>query len=120
MKSGILKLAAVFALSLLAAPAFAGQNPPVACFTWAPSAPYVGAYVAFNAACSNDSDGTIVSYEWDFCDGGTATGPAPYHAFFTPPDCVVMLVVTDNDGKIGVYADTVPVVCYGENCREDN
>ena len=118
MKSGILKLA--LALSLLAAPAFAAPNPPVACFTWAPSVPYVGAYVAFNAGCSYDPNGTIVSYEWDFGDGGTATGPTPYHPFFLPPDSIVMLVVTDNEGNIGVYADAVPVVCYRDNCREGN
>lgn len=58
-------------------------------------APYV---VNFSASASTDSDGAIVSYSWNFDDGGTATGPEVSHSFTGANTYNVTLTVTDNDG----------------------
>jgi hypothetical protein len=52
------------------------NDPPVA----DPNGPYsgeVGNPVTFDGSGSVDPDGTIVSYDWDFGDGGTGTGVSP-------------------------------------------
>ncbi|MCC7477414.1 PKD domain-containing protein [bacterium] len=58
--------------------------------------------VDFNAAGSNDPDGSIVLYEFDFEDDGifdvTDAQPTTQHSFETPGDFTVRLRVTDDDG----------------------
>ena len=59
-----------------------GQQSPVA----NPAGPYQGTTaspVAFDGSTSTDPDGTIVSYDWTFGDGGTASGAKPTHAYST-------------------------------------
>jgi len=48
---------------------------------------------------SNDQDGTIVWTEWDFGDGGTATGTVVSHLFSSPGNYTVRLWVRDDDGE---------------------
>lgn len=63
-------------------------------------APYV---VTFNGSGSNDPDGSIVSYEWDFGNDRTATGPTPAAVTYTSPGTyTATLTVTDNQGATGV------------------
>lgn len=64
--------------------------------------------VRFDGRDSYDPDGSIVGYEWDFGDGGTADIVNPEHEF-SQPDMIydVTLTVTDNDGATG--STTVPV-----------
>jgi PKD repeat protein len=57
-----------------------------------------GTSFAFTAAGSQDPDGSIVSFAWDFGDGATATGPAPQHTYQTIGSFPVQLTVTDNAG----------------------
>ncbi len=59
----------------------------------------------FSSAGSNDGDGTIVSYEWDFGDGTSSTAPNPEHLFTSSGDKTVTLTVTDDDGAVD--SDTV-------------
>jgi hypothetical protein len=47
---------------------------------------------------SYDSDGTIVSWSWDFGDGATSTEQHPVHAYEEPGLYTVSLMVTDNIG----------------------
>ena len=54
--------------------------------------------VSFDASTSTDPDGQIVSYAWDFGDGGTATGVAVTHVYNTPGSYVAKVTVTDNSG----------------------
>jgi PKD repeat protein len=54
--------------------------------------------IAFDGSGSSDSDGTITSYEWDFGDGTTATGPTATHNFSGVGFHTVFLTVTDDDG----------------------
>ena len=58
---------------------------------------------------SSDPGGTIVSYAWDFGDGGTSTQPLVGHAFATPGVKTVTLTVTDDDGLSSSCTTTVTV-----------
>lgn len=58
--------------------------------------------VTFNGADSSDADGSIVSYEWDFGNGDTATGETVTYAYTgRSGEQMVNLKVTDNDGLSG-------------------
>ena len=75
----------------------AGNLPPVA----DPNGPYsgtVGVQVAFDGSASNDPDGTVVSYSWDFGDGTTGSGPTPSHSYDAEATYNVTLEVTDDTG----------------------
>ena len=52
-----------------------GKIPPTASFTSSPQPQVVGQAVSFNGSGSTDPDGTIASYQWNFGDGNTASGP---------------------------------------------
>lgn len=54
--------------------------------------------VRFDASDSYDTDGNIVSYEWDFGDGITAVGSRIDHIYASSKSYIVTLTVTDNDG----------------------
>jgi PKD repeat protein len=47
---------------------------PTASFTANPTSGVAPLAVSFDASNSSDSDGTIISYAWDFKDGNTGTG----------------------------------------------
>lgn len=52
----------------------------------------------FDGAGSIDSDGTIVSYRWDFGDGTTGVGSLAFHVYSREGSFTVTLTVTDNSG----------------------
>jgi PKD repeat protein len=79
---------------------------PVAEFEWT----VAGLSVTFDAGLSYDSDGNIVSYEWQFGDEATGIGPAPVHVYDDYGSYAVQLIVTDNDGKTGISTHTVTLV----------
>jgi len=70
---------------------------PTAGFTAAPLSGSVPLTVVFNAAASDDPDGTIASYEWDFGDSGSATGVNTTHTYTSQGAYIVTLTVTDNE-----------------------
>lgn len=47
---------------------------------------------------SNDPDGSIVSRQWDFGDGGSSSQRNPSHTYGQPGQYQVRLTVRDNDG----------------------
>ena len=55
----------------------------------------------FNASCSEDPDGVIVSYNWDFGDGNYTNLTTPYatHVYSAPKTYTVKLTVMDNNGS---------------------
>ena len=65
--------------------------------------------VQFDASASNDPDGEILEYAWDFGDGQTGTGPTPEHTYATTDAYGVTLVVTDNDGATHSLTSVVQV-----------
>ncbi len=76
------------------------NSPPVASFVMSPTAGVVPLTVEFNASGSNDPDGSIATYEWDFGDGGNGAGVTIEHIFSTAGTYRITLTVTDNEGKI--------------------
>jgi len=89
------------------------NQPPIASFTYSPENPFSGDVVSFDASSSHDLDGTIVTYEWDFGDGETATGCAVSHRFRgamnESKDYTVALTVEDNSGAIATGSCDVTV-----------
>lgn len=69
-----------------------------------------GVETIFDASPSEDPDGTIVSYFWDFGDGTTATGKTVTHSFTTVGIFTVTLTVKDDDGAIAIDQLRVTVV----------
>lgn len=63
-----------------------------------------------NGSNSTDPDGTIASYDWQFGDGGTATGATPAaHTYATAGTYNVTLTVTDNAGATNAITQPVTV-----------
>ncbi len=56
----------------------------------------IGEETVFDAGASTDSDGTIVTYNWDFGDGQTGTGATVPHSYAKPGTYTVTLNVRDN------------------------
>lgn len=74
---------------------------PVARFSYDPVQPLADGAVSFNALQSNDPDGNITNYEWDFGDGESARGAMKSlcrHFYSIPGKLQVNLTVTDNEG----------------------
>jgi len=88
------------------------NRPPIAVFTYLPSAPYTGQIVTFNATASYDPDGSVVGYTWNFGDGNITTvlNPIVAHAYADNGTYTVTLTVTDNDGAIGVTSASITVL----------
>jgi len=57
-----------------------------------------GSAITFNSEGSNDPDGTIVSYLWDFGDGTTDTSANPTHAYSKAGTYTVKLTIIDDKG----------------------
>lgn len=58
---------------------------------------------------SIDSDGTIVSWLWDFGDGTTNTPQNPRHRYRNPGTYTVSLTVTDDGGAVNSTRKTISV-----------
>ena len=64
---------------------------------------------SFDGSGSDDSDGTIAGYEWDFGDGSTAAGATASHTYAANGTYTVTLTVTDNDDATGSAQQQVSV-----------
>lgn len=85
------------------------NSPPVASFTRTPSSGEAPLNVTFNAGASRDSDGTVVSYEWSFGDGGSDTGATTSHTYQTAGAYTAVLRVTDNEGSTDTASRSITV-----------
>jgi PKD repeat protein len=82
--------------------------PPTANFTFTTN------YLAANFTdTSTDSDGTIVSWSWNFGDGGTSTVQNPSHTYAAAGTYNVTLTVTDDDGAATPVTKPVTVTAPG-------
>lgn len=70
---------------------------------------FVDEAVIFDGSGSNDSDGTIALYEWDFGDGNSSTGQTVDHIYSAAGNYTAVLTVTDNDDDTGTDSTTVTV-----------
>jgi len=84
---------------------------PVASFTYLPSTPFLGQTITFDASASNDPDGNIISYKWNFGDGNitTVTNSIITHAYSNNGTYTVTLNVTDNNGYFDTASSIVTV-----------
>ena len=85
---------------------------PVADFTLSSQKPEVGETVTFNATASTDSDGSIVSWDWNFNDGNVGSGEVVTHAYTEVGTYKATLTVKDNDGIPNTVWKILKVVDY--------
>jgi PKD repeat protein len=81
--------------------------PPVAAFTIAPNPAMPEQPVTFDASGSNDPDGTITNYHWQFGDGSPpqdTTSPTTIHSYFCTGTVQVGLTVTDDSGQTAGFS----------------
>ncbi|MBS1817887.1 MAG: PKD domain-containing protein [Acidobacteria bacterium] len=80
--------------------------------TAAPGGPYAGEAgtpIAFSGAASNDPDGDVLTYAWNFGDGQVGSGVQASHTYQTAGTFTVTLTVTDA-GKLTSSASTLATV----------
>ncbi len=84
---------------------------PTALFKIEPSKPREDEKVTFDASLSNDADGSIVNYTWDFNSDGLADayGIQATHKFDKKGKYLVTLTVIDDDGAKDSYQMLVDV-----------
>ena len=80
------------------------NDPPLADFTFA-----MARLKATFTDLSTDSDGTIVSWFWDFGDGRTSNRQNPKHVYRSNGTYEVTLTVTDDGGATGSICNNVQV-----------
>jgi PKD repeat protein len=74
--------------------------------------PYTGEFavpVDFDGTGSDDPDGSIQSYLWDFGDGNTGMFPTTSHAYAAGGTYTVTLTVTDDDGATATDFSTAAI-----------
>ncbi len=86
---------------------------PSAEFSFAPLYPEEGETISFTDD-STDSDGSVVSWNWDFGDGSTSTLQNPTHSYATNGYYTVSLSIEDDDGAIDDYSTMIIVTDPGE------
>jgi|GEM_PF-2605127 len=59
---------------------------------------------------STDSDGSIVSYSWDFGDGNSSNSANPSHSYNAAGTYTVNLTVTDDDGASDSTSQPITVI----------
>ena len=94
------------------------NQPPVA----NPNGPYTGTVnspIQFSGSASTDSDGTIISYDWNFGDGSTGTGVSPTHTYIATGAFTVSLTVTDDAGATDT-ATTMATIGLGNQAPVAN
>lgn len=78
------------------------NSPPVANFSWSPMEPLARTEVKFESTSTDEGGlfggGGIVTYNWDFDDGDSASSANPTHEFDKSGNYDVTLTVTDGSG----------------------
>lgn len=85
-----------------------GGDAPIADFEYEPRNPKENQKINFRDL-SNDPDGEIVAWEWDFGDGNGSTEQHPMHRYPEKGTYTVTLVVTDDTGQTGTVSKDVKV-----------
>jgi hypothetical protein len=86
---------------------------PTTSFSWTPSNPIPDQTITFDASASNDPDGSITKYEWDWNNDGTYensyTASTTTHTWSQNGSYPVKLQVTDNSGATNTKTLSVTV-----------
>lgn len=100
------------------------QTPNVR-FSFSPQEPRAGQRVTFDASNSEDPDGSIANYRWNFGDGETTSGAAMVtvtHSYEEAGTYRVTLIIEDNEGAQGRQTELVTVeqapTVFGQIPRE--
>lgn len=83
--------------------------PPTATFNFDPEEPKVGEIVTFMST-SEDPDGEIVSYSWNFGDETTGAGATSSHTYSNAGNYTVTLIVVDDHQISNAFSTTVTVL----------
>jgi PKD repeat protein len=70
--------------------------------------------VAFSGASSDDPDGNILAYDWDFGDGNAASGREVEHRYARSGTYVARLTVTDDSGLANATANAERIIRVNE------
>ncbi|SEO66465.1 PKD repeat-containing protein [Halorientalis persicus] len=90
-----------------------GNDPPMPSLTASSTTVEPEQSITFDGAGSSDPDGSIISYEWDFGDGTTATGQQVTHAYADSGSYAATLTVTDDDGATA--SNSVSITVQGDD-----
>lgn len=87
---------------------------PEPSFTYQPEYPMAGQVILFNATGSEDPDGDITAYSWDFDDGTTlSTNESVVTHVYTQPETYnVILYTIDDDGLMSNISIPIQVGFY--------
>lgn len=86
-----------------------GNTPPQAVIANGPFAALEGESITFSSAGSNDPDGSVVSYSWNFGNGQTSTQANPSRSYASAGNYTVTLTVTDNEGATANATSSVTI-----------
>ena len=98
-------------------------NQPPTANAGGPYSGCVSEIINFNGASSNDSDGSVVSYIWDFGDGTIDEGQMISHSYKISGNYTVTLVVVDNlNGEDSDTTQATIINCweYKEEQKSNN
>lgn len=90
----------------------AGNKPPVASVTAAPTSGEAPMVVVFQATAS-DPDGTIVRYDWNFGDGSVGSGRIVEHIYLLPGVYGASVTAIDDGGSVAVATQVINVTGSG-------
>ena len=85
------------------------NDPPEAVFGYTPASPTVKDEVRFDGSKSQDSDGEIVTWEWNFGDGARKSGQVVTHSYESSGDYEIALTVGDNAGATDTNTKTISI-----------
>jgi len=71
--------------------------------------PSLNANIQFDASDSMSTEGKIISYDWDFGEGSTASGKSVSHSYKKTGEFNIKLTVKDNQGLSGRLIETLTV-----------
>lgn len=100
--------------------ALASDTLPSATFTADPANGPAPLEVTFDASGSNDGEGSITTYQWNFGDESASESASPFqiHTFEKPGTYQVVLTVIDDEGEQGTFGQ--PISVTGNTGAEDN
>jgi PKD repeat protein len=84
------------------------NTPPIADFTYTPTSPLQNDTVQFTDQ-SNDPDGNIVTWQWDFGDGTHSNEKNTHHQYKTNKTYTITLYVTDDDNTMNSTTKTINI-----------
>ena len=87
---------------------FIPNKPPIASIYADKTRINEGETINFESGGSDDPDGKIINYEWDFGDGSTSINANPSHEFQNSGSYTVKLTVFDDDDDTGI--DTISIL----------